>query len=215
MTDRPTLFSTPMVLALLREAEQPGAGKTQTRRLASSPLAKCRAGDRLWVREAWAVPENWGNKSATAMATSCLDAGYERPWAPIHFLADGSRNNWGDWREIPPGKGRPSIHMPRWASRLTLVVKEVRFQRLQDISEEDARAEGLIQRQKGPQKGGWHWEEWSGEFGDWAFATARDAYAELWEFLHGEEAWNENPEVVAVTFAVHAVNIDALEAAHG
>ena len=51
MTDRPAIFATPMVLALLREAQQPGAGKTQTRRLASSPLAKCRPGDRLYVRE--------------------------------------------------------------------------------------------------------------------------------------------------------------------
>jgi hypothetical protein len=221
--DRPTLFSSAMVLALLRETRYPGTGKTQTRRLASSPLAKCQPGDRLWVRETWAHYQTVnGIRRPDGRAFSEVSdglAGYRADgFDTIADFKDHIRLMSGCDLEAIEVNGdcwRPSIHMPRWASRLTLVVQDVRFQNLQDISEQDAQAEGLIQRQKGPQKGGWHWDEWSGEFGDWAFAYARDAYAELWETLHGDDAWDKNPPVVALTFAVHAVNIDAMEAANG
>lgn len=207
MADRPIIFSGPMIRALL------DGRKTQTRRLATSPLAKCQPGDRLWVREGWAVPENFGSRSASKLAKSCLDAGYPQPWAPIHFLADSSRENWGEWREAAPGKGRPSIHMPRWASRLTLVVEQVRIQALQEITNEDALQEGV----------GWALSADIPAVGQAmaAGSTRRhrtDGFAALWDSLHGTkpgEAWGDNPQVVALTFTVHRSNIDRMGADHG
>ena len=95
---------------------------------------------------------------------------------------------------IPP-RWRPSIHMPRSASRLTLTVTEVRVQRLQDISEEDARAEGI-----------------EGEFLPWpqGYWTYRPYFAELWNSLHGPDAWDANPWVVALSFTVQHGNIDQI-----
>ena len=96
--------------------------------------------------------------------------------------------------------------MPRWASRLTLTVTEVRRQRLQDIDDEDARAEGLE----------WVPPTWgiSGLSASWS-ADPIDAFAELWHSIHGGPArdgvgswaeaaasWDANPEVVALTFTV-------------
>lgn len=202
MVDRPIIFSGPMVRTLL------DGRKTQTRRLATSPLAKCQPGDRLWVREAWAVPENWGSRSASDLAKSCLAAGYERPWAPIHYLTDGSRINWGGWRQHKEGKGRPSIHMPRWASRLTLTVTEARRQRLHELTEADAVAEGIAISESDDDGGQW----WSVDGLPTQHRSAGEAYAALWDHLHGPGQWTTNPEIVALTFTVHYRNIDAMPA---
>lgn len=86
-------------------------------------------GDRLWVREAWA-PEQY-DASATAIAE--LEASVRRP----AYRAD--------FRGEPAYKWRPSIHMPRKASRILLEVTDVRVERLQDISEADAIAEGIFE----------------------------------------------------------------------
>lgn len=85
---------------------------------------------------------------------------------------------------------RPSLHMPRWASRITLEVTGVRVERLQEISEADARAEGLSTA-----PGGW----WSGADGQ-AGATPRAAFALLWNSINGADSWNENPWVWVVEF---------------
>ena len=104
-------------------------------------------------------------------------------------------------------KKRPSIHMPRWASRLTLTVTEVGVQRLQDISEADAVAEGCE-----CDVDGWR---------DYLFpstqccGTARESYRTLWNSLHGPDAWDLNPWVAAYTFTVHRCNIDCLPAPLG
>lgn len=190
MADYPIIFSAPMVRALL------DGRKTQTRRLAYSRRGRMsrwwfvKAGDRLWVREAW---------------------------RPVHS-ADPSRGasyraNVGADQTL----WRPSIHMPRWASRLTLVVTEARRQWLQDISEEDARAEGLLW-----ERHTWHdpeyplcdiaWRPYAGS--ESRYSHPRDAFADLWESIHGPDAWNANPEVIALTFTVHRCNIDAMEAEH-
>lgn len=177
MTDRPILFSAPMVRALL------DGRKTQTRRiLKPQPLMgytpdvtaskgiRFAKGDRLYVRERVWLPE-----------------GTDNPHGHVTYHADH-----GDDRAL---KWRPGIHMPRWASRLTLTVTDVRIERLQEISEEDAIAEGSREPSLVPIIGAC-WSE-------------RDAYAKLWEHINGPGGWGANPWVVALTFTVEQRNIDA------
>lgn len=182
MTDRPIIFSAPMVRALLE------GRKSQTRRLLKPPYGtleylrdgtwrpiciKFFPGDRLYVREAF-----------------CPRLGYPAPIAKPHYRADDDRPEWrGLWK--------PSIHMPRWASRITLTVTEVRVQRLQEISEADARAEGVTQHRYGTARNP-SWTDYKTSF-EW-----------LWDSLHGPDAWAANPWVVAVSFTVDRRNIDNL-----
>lgn len=114
--------------------------------LAGSPYGE--PGDLLWVRESWHGPASFDDKSPAAIADACVDAGYSTPWAPIWFAADGAFNrsvNYAGPDSEWKGKGRrrPSIHMPRWASRITLRVTSVAVQRLQDITPADVLAEGI------------------------------------------------------------------------
>lgn len=160
MSDHPIIFSGPMVQALL------AGRKTQTRRLASSPLAKAQPGDRLWVREAWA-PHPGGVMKHGAV-----------------YRADpGAVPDAGRWR--------PSIHMPRVASRLTLTVTDVRVQRLQAMDNNDALHEGTPDLRT--IENGW---------------DLRECFARLWNSLHGPAAWTSNPEVVCLSFRCVARNID-------
>lgn len=204
MTDRPIIFSAPMVRALL------AGTKTQTRRLAwresvakmrdggdmvcraPSPWQDAKPGDRLWVRENFIgatgydelLPSKFGNK-------------------PIWYAADGEPDR-AKWWHLSD-RTRPSIHMPRWASRLTLTVTEVRVQRLQEISEADSATEGLIQL---PASRRWvvnRGEQYAGL----ARHTAKGRFADLWNSIQGPDAWDRNPEVVALTFTVARANIDA------
>ncbi len=246
--DKPMLFSAPMVRALLREAREPGTGKTQTRRVLKPQLAdgqtvvsfrtaRCdfqiqdatglpvsshalpyAVGARLWVREAWRSTPEWN-----AAPPHAIQPGYTL------YEADGP------WRAHSYGKLRSSLFMPRWASRLTLIVTEVRVERLNDISEADAVAEGCEAR---PFPGPW----WQGyrDFGDGELAhqqaigdqppawmiephrmgstehldrSARDEFVSLWNSLHGPDAWTANPWVCAVSFRPILANIDALPSA--
>ncbi|MDO4705741.1 MAG: hypothetical protein Q4A98_05985 [Comamonadaceae bacterium] len=97
--------------------------------------------------------------------------------------------------------------MPRWASRILLEVTGVRVQRLQDISEEEAIAEGLKTLSKDggrtwksglpdrdglPDGDGWPWREWEKD--------PRRAYKRLWEFIHGPKSWDQNPWVWVIEF---------------
>lgn len=203
MTVRPIIFSAPMILSLV------GGRKTQTRRLASSSLlAKCQPGDRLWVREAWKYQHD------------------PDIWMCIEYLADGARikpiisddNQGGRFEAMCDaiengGKnpGRPSIHMPRWASRMTLMVTEVRFQRIQDISEADARAEGCDCLGRDAEGEWWHVPFVDGSGGH----SGADSFRALWSHINGPGAWHDNPEIVALTFTVHHHNIDSPEDRHG
>jgi len=105
------------------------------------------------------------------------------------------------------------IHMPRWASRLTLIVTDVRVQRLQDISEEDCIAEGPPDVNNDPRT-------ISGELQPMVvlspgrMMTPRAWYHTLWDQINGPDAWDENPWVAAYTFTVHRKNIDQMEAEH-
>lgn len=180
MTDRPIIYSTPMVVALLENR------KTMTRRLAwrmdcgkrvewsASIWQRVVPGDRLWVRENFARNEN--QLSDDRMDRSMVYAADAKGRA----LDNGSPKPW-----------TPSIHMPRRASRLTLVVTATKIEPLREISEKDATAEGVFYDSANPD-------------------TMRGRFRDLWIRLHGEEAWDANPEVVAVTFTVHKANIDAM-----
>nr|WP_245290857.1 hypothetical protein [Methyloligella halotolerans] len=111
----------------------------------------------------------------------------------------------GVWQFLPWGEyftKHPSIHMPRWASRLTLKVTEVRVQRLQRISEADAIAEGCP-GVLGPNP----------DFPDEWDPSPQEQYRDLWDSLNAKRApWESNPWVVAITFTVHRQNIDRLKA---
>ena len=130
----------------------------------------------------------------------------EKNWITSHEPAPVSGSRFALWRS--------PIHMPRWASRLTLMVSEVRVQRLQEISEEDAIAEGVIppdmlsqpiipQEPRG----------WAAVLQAVRQASAREAYRTLWGIVHSDECWNANPWVAALTFTVERRNIDAPAAA--
>lgn len=194
MTHIPIIFSAAMVRALLREAEVPGTGKTMTRRLAwrthvgwvaipegqrPSPWQRVKPGDQLWVRE---------------HAAFTIDQGTGKPAKTEWFFADGE-NPYADNLTVAP---RPSIHMPRWASRLTLVVTATKIERVQAISEDDAIAEGWTKRPELSDDPEVHRD------------AAKDWFSDLWEKLHGIESWESNPEVVALTFTVHQTNIDTM-----
>lgn len=221
MTDRPILFSGPMVRALL------DGRKTQTRRvlnpqpeadfvratieaqrlsftpafLVGGPTHKmlsllARPGDRLWVREAWRAWWEYNETPPKLIPTG----------AAVQYVADDPLSPWDT-------RYRPSMFMPRWASRLTLIVEDVRVERLQDIREEDAEAEGIeevaawkgIRRFKVYGKGG---ENLACPYG------ARISLSTLWDTINGPGAWDMNPWVAAYTFRVIKQNIDQMEPPH-
>lgn len=200
MRDRPIIFSRPMVRALLN------GWKTQTRRLASSPLRRAATGDRLYVREEWRIGSKYDDASPRDLEPRSMS---------VLFGAGGSiarseNNDWSasQWPEadaLPSwaGRRRASMHMPRWASRLTLVIEEVRFQRLQTISHDDARSEGI-------ERDGDGWREYTGR--PIRPLGARECFASLWASLHQTDGqrWEDDPEIVALTFSVHHCNIDRM-----
>lgn len=199
--ERPILFSAPMVNAILQ------GRKTQTRRLIKRRgLASIfhdgwtddyvldpgnaewrengmvyRMGDLLWVRETVRAEE--------------LETGIDG----VHYLADdefrpieNSEEASTRWIELFHYRGKrgakvPPIHMPRWASRISLRVTGVKAERLQDITEEDARAEGCA-------------PVWSGNMAEGPSSWADEEFAKLWDTIHGSGAWAANPWVVAISF---------------
>lgn len=197
MKERGILFSGPMVRAILSGA------KSQTRRLIKPqpevtpeqarvlPAAwdggwidvKCpygEPGDRLYVRETYALI--WPGESKPENVRDNL----------VEYRADKPDSKYpGDWPDEPASKRdaprwRPSLYMPRWASRITVEITSVRVERLQDISEADALAEGIDPY------------EWSGGP---AHPAPIAAYRELWDTLNGKKApWSSSPWVWVVEF---------------
>lgn len=185
----PILFNAPMVRAVLNDT------KTMTRRIAkltdaahvkeprghrrwhpADPEARLacpygQPGDRLWVREAW---------------------------LKTNPFTEGGLHTYGyrasDEAEFPDSIWKPSIHMPRVASRITLEIVSVRVERLQDISEADARAEGVARLGSGRYHCG---EDKEGEI---TSKSAVTAYAWLWNSINGPDSWAANPWVWVVQF---------------
>lgn len=143
-------------------------------------------GDRLWVRETW-CPATWGSyeprKEIPRSASEAL----------IQFRADFVDGSSADY----DGHWKPSIHMPRWASRLTLEIVKVRVERVQDISEAGAIAEGTPRTQNEKPV------SWGGHRG-W-YPTARDGYRDLWDSINAKRdggiyAWARNPWVWVIEY---------------
>ena len=180
MTDRPVIMSAPMVRALL------DGRKTQTRRLAWAGGPKVDGGLVL-IRE------------ARKMIWQSVRPGH-RLWV----------------RELHPYTESASRRTRR-ASRITLDVTAVRIERLQDITETDAKAEGATAkpcpRQYDKAQIGWSmdWPATEPDRGwnDVCLGNPRMAFANYWIKLHGLFAWQNNPEVVVLTFTVRLANIDA------
>lgn len=164
-------------------------------------------GDRIWVRETWATLGNEDGCCVDWEGNLCK--GDERSTARIYRASCEQRpGDYGLW-SIPDdaywkphtkehkfeGAWRPSIHMPRWASRILLEITDVRVERLNAISEEDATAEGV------PPAGSLL-PDYPGTFltpkGD--FATAKVAFQRLWESIYGEESWKANSWVWVIEF---------------
>ncbi len=206
MAEKPILFSAPMVRALLAGA------KTQTRRIVKpqprgtvwhdqdnqqwlvagygergDDLLHCpygRPGDRLWARESWRAP----------LAYELTPPRDIPPGTPIAYQADGA----GTLPHINAGKLRPGMFMPRWASRTILDVTAVRVERLQDISREDALAEGIVIQPDG----GYGLADTS----HYHATDPRQSYFSLWETINGPGSVMANPWVWAVTFAPASSN---------
>lgn len=204
MKERQILFSAPMVRAIL------DGRKTQTRRMVKPPRGwadkypscdpfamppsvwwwngvhervgvrqECpygQPGDRLWVREAFRL---FDAQEECACYDLCVCSRHHGK--PVYRADEGCGES----------KWKPSIHMPRWASRILLEMVSVRVERLQNISEEDAASEGApceLGRLEGAILG--------------AQASYRKGFIRLWESINGEGSWIENPWVWVVEFKV-------------
>lgn len=199
----PILFSAPMVRALLN------GSKTQTRRVVKPTPAPnqdlsisigssgfhfvidkgafsypdvrryrwdCpygQPGDRLWVRETYWRDEEDGSVFYRA--------------DPDSDAVDANKHETG----LAKYNWRPSIFMPRAASRITLEITAVRVERLQDISGADAQAEGIVP----DGDGGWHLADTRHYMGD-----PISSYASLWEYINGADSWDLNPWVWVIEF---------------
>ncbi|MEI7341242.1 hypothetical protein WCT87_07115 [Pectobacterium brasiliense] len=154
-----------------------------------------KVGDRLWVRETWQVihdyTDEYGNVDERRFARS-IPKQRGNYWHPVYAERFGSENR--DDRGFP---WRPAIHMPRWASRITLEITDVRVERLSDISEEDCWAEGI--------------DEIDGRFENveiidmaiklgCCIEDAKPMFALLWQSIYGAESWDANPWVWVIEF---------------
>ena len=169
--------------------------KTQTRRVIKEKLMRgegahvnnCpygKPGDRLWVRETWQgplfydeIPEDWNSDK------------YKTP-EYCYYKASGDSCDFTDSDDNFVERWSPSIHMPRWASRILLEVTNVRVERLQDISEEDAIAEGVDGENEAAKIGA----EW--------YEKPKRAYRRLWKSINGTGSWDLNPFCWVIEFKV-------------
>lgn len=205
MTERPILFSAPMVRALLDGA------KTQTRRpvkwrgvtaglnMSFTGLA-ANKGCREWFLVSRGQGACWEDRSAGTpcpygepgerlwVRETCRERDPDQDGMTWDYRADHGRG------EDPCGvPWRPSIHMPRRASRITLELTDVRIERLREISRADAIAEGISEF-----VGGW-WCKYEDDL-QRAGATPQEGYRHLWERINGQGSWEVNPFVWVLEF---------------
>jgi len=156
-------------------------------------------GERLWVRETWSDVNLQGAPGIAYRADDDIRDLMEEP----SFHDEDGAFNYDDERVKPyhfavwsedllsgsEGRWRPSIHMPRWASRITLEITDIRVERLQAISDKDARAEGVDCVHEA-ESAGVPVEE----------VRPRSAFRALWDRINGEDAWDANPWVWVIEF---------------
>lgn len=235
MRKLPILMSPAMVLACLREIEAPGTGKIETRRsiqdINGSKLLICRScgcserdwkanrhpvdchgtlewtdcdtprikeGDHLYVREQWRVSSEFDD-----VRPRDLD-----PKTRIRYEADTDIPSRLIDIDAMTGRFRQGMHMPRWASRITLEVSSVRVERLHDCTDAAALAEGVVFDE---QKGYWvpGVEHPDKSFPYLSRPTAREMYAALWDTINGSGEWGKNPWVAVYRFRPFLRNIDS------
>jgi hypothetical protein len=144
-------------------------------------------GDRLWVRETFAI--------VPRTAYRCSEGVQQVLRPDDDHDAAIFREGWT--RSRSGFRWRPSIHMPRWASRINLEITGVRVERLQDISEADAIAEGAILHDgRGTGHTGFRHNRDDG----FVWAAAKASYMRLWEQINGTGSWEANPWVWVVEF---------------
>lgn len=191
--ERPILFSAPMVRAIL------GAQKTVTRRVVKSDWSQSarppletssgifhfwcsgehscpygRPGDRLWIRETLFINDFRDGDVPESERADC----------EVFYRADGLPDLEGEEELI---RWRPSIHMPRWASRILLEITAVRVERLQDISQADAIAEGVLSCERDLDPDGNDYSPY-------------ELFSALWVSINGHDNWAANPWVWVVEF---------------
>lgn len=213
MKERPILFSAPMVRAILEgrknqtrraiklpnergewEASTIGGDGTYHSDGTPAPEMACiwniktgttlvcphgKHGDRLWVRETWQGPLFEGDLPEDHMSDK-----YEKPEF-CHYKASGDNCDFIDADDNLVSRWRPSIHMPRWASRILLEITNVRVERLQEISDEDSLDEGIYPTSTGLYRG-----------------SAISQYKKLWESINGQGSWDLNPWAWVIEFKV-------------
>jgi hypothetical protein len=225
MPVKPILFSAAMIRALL------AGQKTQTRRLlkgaptgaawscekrgeqwnfiglrgALAPFdPRFASGDHLWVREAWCHDQHAENAAVDGQGFGIR---YRASNPEVEGIDDGDGYAVINANGTVKSPWRSPIHMPRSASRLTLKVTDVRVQRVGEISEDDAAAEGI--------------DVWVAESlgqgcppsrtaTEVTYGSRAQAFAHLWDTIHGMDAFNANPWVAAVSFRAHHRNVDEL-----
>lgn len=222
--ERPILFSAPMVRALLDGSKtqtrraikiQPSIdsmghfiwnemnfgqeidGKPCVRNLIKFHCPYGKVGDRLWVRETWMPDPSCDDDAWDDAAISWHE--WDGCGMPMRDYPDALKNvsnviyraSW-DGQEMVGWK--PSIHMPRWASRINLEITAVRVERLNDISEADAKAEGVLQVESDG------YQNYDGTGGYWG--SAINSFETLWESINGAGSWQENPFVWVIEFKV-------------
>lgn len=239
--ERPILFSAPMVRAILEGRKtvtrraikdqphidssgnfcvggsnygQDGYGKPVTKHFVKDCCPFGKPGDRLWVRETWYCDHFEVQKGPYLQPADMHDLDQSREDGELVYAADGL----APYEQEQP-TWKPSIHMPRWACRILLEITDVRVERLKDISEEQAQAEGCFFTDYGrkcghtgsgwtevgdcpapeahhPQRNGWMWDKTSSP--NECLGTATWAFANLWQSVSGD--WDANPWVWVVEF---------------
>ncbi|HDY9090156.1 TPA: hypothetical protein RRI82_002566 [Klebsiella pneumoniae] len=159
-------------------------------------------GDRIWVREAYRFPASLDDVSPTGVGEMAVATGYRKPWAPTFYEFTGTfSDGWKGFETTPKvsdaGKLRPSIHMPRWASRILLEITDVRVERLNTISEEDAKAEGIDMEALYDSQDCY---DCIADHNMTGRPTVIGAFKYLWESIYGEESWKANPWVWVIEF---------------
>jgi hypothetical protein len=213
--ERPILFSAPMVRAI-REGRKTVTRREVKKRAALDCLTAgfepaflalpgnsdlCpygQPGDRLWVRETWYCDHIEVQRGPYLQPADMIDLDQSRDDGELAYAADGLE----PYEQDQP-VWKPSIHMPRWASRILLEITDVRVERLRAGEGETAQesryvAEGIHRIHHGD--GAYYFHPFNSDQGPGNWCDPFDAWRELWVSINGADSWNSNPWVWVVEF---------------